>query len=473
MQSDAGPAQYAALLSSRPSCSSAREDAGGPRLLKHWMVKQDAGPRANPPIFLRMPIRPVKVVIGRNTTGTIARMPLVYVPIWKCATSSMGLQMVPQLFNCGQSDRQSDRQGTGSTASCHRGPHDRYRFDSDVRIAASTPENGAENASIVRFYTGPQSAGSEAATAWRSGAVTITVVRDPLSRFISGWNPRKALEVCHRVTGANGRSFLRVVPTDKLGDSKRNEKSRRESVGSYEPCPSTLHSLEAHAHNISTNPAAFTWWRNGWVHWMSQTYFLSATDATGTRLHFDFVARLEKLDSDWAVIAAHVSGRAGTSKTAPKAQRSNANHGGTVALYADALRRSPSICIICGIFAQDYACLGYEKPKECARCMDQPPVQRPTICDGSAWRCRFRDFTSMPRFDDTVQSRVWACEKAPKRLTNGRLIYNHSACRSVNGYLTVQSSTIDRAWKEKAKAILGEAFPFEWSDGIPRSTADR
>ena len=428
--------------------------------MQHWMVKQDAGPRANPPIFLAKPVRPVKVLIAHNTSATRARMPLVYVPIWKCATSSLGLQMVPQLFNCGQFG--SDRQGIA--ASCRHGPHDRYLFDRDVRLAAST----SENASTARFHTGPQSAGSEASTAWRSGAVTITVVRDPLSRFISGWNPRKAMEVCHRVW-VKGRSVLRVMPIAKLGDSKRVDARRRENVGECEPCPSTLHSLEAHAHNISTNPAAFPWWRNGWVHWMSQTYFLSATDAAGARLHLDFVARLERLDSDWAAIAAHVSGRAGTSETAPRAQRSNANHGGTIAIYAEALRRSPSICVVCNIYAQDYACLGYTMPKECARCMEQPPVQRPTICDGSAWRCRFRDVASMPRFDDTIQSRAWACERAPKRLTNGRLVYNHSACRSVSG--SVESGMIDRSWKEKAEEALGEAFPFEWRDGFPRSTA--
>ena len=38
--------------------------------------------------------------------------------------------------------------------------------------------------------------------------------------------------------------------------------------------------------------------------------------------------------------------------------RHNANNEGTVELYAEAIRRSDTICLLCHIYARDYECLG-------------------------------------------------------------------------------------------------------------------
>ena len=436
------------------------------------MIKQDAGRLTNPPIFLRMPQRPVKVLVARNTSDTVAQMPLVFVPIWKCATSSMEAVLVPKVYNCTEATgwyptTEASKPGEKIQAGrkCRQGPHDRS-IDHDMPLRAIPATNRTEP-SFARFHAGPHSAGREAAAAWAAGAVTMTIVRDPLTRFISAWNPRNGMEVCQRIKLPSGRSVIRAVSVDSLGDSKRVDKTRRESLGHFIACPSVVHSLEAHAHNISLDAAAFPYWRNGWVHWLSQTYFLSATNAAGKRVELDYVARLERLDSDWAEIAAHLSGRRSRG-TAARAPRSNANHGGTVGLYVEALKRGTAVCVICAIYEQDYACLGYELPEECRRCArEKPPARRPTVCAGSSWRCRFADFADVPPFDDTVQSRAWACERAPMRLTGGRLVYNHSACRSVRG--TVTASVSDVLWKVKSEAVLGERFPFEWRDGLPHS----
>ena len=255
---------YAALLRSRPSCASAREDelAHGRPDVVISNVKQDAGPMANVPLFLNASVRAVKVLVALNTSETLATRPLLYVPIWKCGTSSVIEVEVPKLFKCANASGWFDPARpllNPAHRYCRRGPHTReYGRQGDaVSIGGRM---------VARFHMGPHSAASIVPQVLAAGALTITVVRDPLLRFISGWNARSTMQVCQRVPSADGRLQTRVVRG--LGDSKRS--NVRSSVRGFIPCPSVLHSLEAHAHNLYAAPGHMPYWRWGWIHWISQ-----------------------------------------------------------------------------------------------------------------------------------------------------------------------------------------------------------
>ena len=245
---------------------------------------------------------------------------------------------------------------------------------------------------MTKFYAGPHSMSAEAQHAWQRGALTIAIVRDPLLRFISGWSPRETLKVCQR--GGD-----RVV--HGLGDAKQNDSVRRATLSGVVPCRAILDSLEAHAHNLS-DAAHYPFRRIGWIHWLTQTYFLSSTDSQGTLLldRLDYVLRIETFQRDWselldviAPLASRGGGGSGVSHAGGSSGRANANHGGVVEMYSSALERSDAICHICNIYRGDYECLGYPLPLRCRTpggCPANPPV-RPTLCQGPPHACRFTD----------------------------------------------------------------------------------
>ena len=182
-------------------------------------------------------------------------------------------------------------------------------------------------------------------------------VRDPLDRFLStfrpmklrkklkdrfrGYDPHGTWELCHeklcRETIEDLRHIAQVLELDL----------QRWAFG--RPQPNTRHGMLTHA--------------------LSQMYFLSASDAAGQPLQLDFVGRLENFEEDWAIVASRI----GLDPASSSAVHENA---GT--LYAETggnhihqivrttvEQTKPIVCPLCRIYAQDYECLGYDKPKVC------------------------------------------------------------------------------------------------------------
>ncbi len=428
---------YAAELQQRLSCRFAREDATakGRRglILGSEAVRQDAAFGTNPPVFLNAHVRPVKVQIAwpANNSVTEARRPAIYVPIWKAATSTVSQSILERWYNCTNPPYLVESWWGIPKRRC-LGPHAHLpKAEGVVHYTDSRTE---------RFYMGPHSASRDFEMARRAGAVFFTVVRHPLTRFVSGWMPRADLPTCERrADGSVTRAKLapsKFVPSKTAhGKSVRSKlawssatprASQRTDNGSTHqlvPCPEVLESLQAHAHNLSASLDHFDFQRVGWVHWLSQSYFLSATDAAGNTIPFDHVARVEDFASGMAEIGAVLGSSSSEARRSEHLKRSNSNHEGTVQLYADALTDTPAICQVCALFAQDFDCLNYTRPWRCRdlgvkevpgsirwrreqvksgrlsekdwTCgqllTDQPSAlqPRPTRCDGSPHRCKF------------------------------------------------------------------------------------
>ena len=111
-----------------------------------------------------------------------------------------------------------------------------------------------------------------------------------------------------------------------------------------------------------------------WAHWLSQTYFLSATTATpGERVHFSHVIRIEQLTAGLTELAAALGACPACSlRTLPEVHKrlvhARTQADGNRTAYVEALlSRSPlAVCRVCRLYARDYACLGYPLPTPCA-----------------------------------------------------------------------------------------------------------
>ena len=201
---------------------------------------------------------------------------------------------------------------------------------------------------------------------------------------------------------------------------------------------------------------------------MSQTYFLSATNMHGERLHFDHVLKVERFKQDWLQVLAEISGDVqvtGQRRSARTSDldgtRHNANHGGAVELYARALRDSPAICTICAIYAKDYSCLGYELPPRCRSCTPEASLSPPTVCNGGAFRCRHADMHALPPFDDTPSARAWACEDAPKEVKKMGFPCAFAA--------STKDAAVDNIWHQRTayRNLLASRYPIHWQGESP------
>ena len=396
---------YAALLRHRPSCSSPREDAIGPRVIyKELPVPGNPWDPVQEPLFFRVAIRPVKVVLLTPSATSLARRPAFFLPIWKCATSYLSEgagSLLSRLYGCA-------RDGGGR---CH-GPHEHYNLGTN-RLTSRVLLNGSV---VARFRSGPSTAHTDfAATATAAGAVSFTVVREPLARFVSGWWPRSDIPVC--TSPAGGRV----------------------------PCERVLASMEAHVFNISVDGARWPWWRQSPGHYLSQCYFLSATDARGKRVTFDHVVRLENFGADMRVVAAALGVGASEMEaelpsvaTAPR-RNGNANENkkstGVVALYAEALQRRPAFCTLCAVLERDYECLGYPRPAACAACATRSATEMvrdapATDCSakgGVPYECRLANLTAWEAIAPGE------CMDFKRRSMHGRKVYDFSGRRCVLG----------------------------------------
>jgi hypothetical protein len=371
---------------------------------------------ANAPVFLNTTVRPVKVVVAEPSPSvSIAKNAALYVPIWKCGTSTVDEVVLAALYKCAAPPQ---RRCLGPHAHYYDGRHQQ----SEAQKAASTiflpsATSGAPS-SVATFYMGPSTASSDYNRVRRlPGSSLFTIVRDPLTRFVSGWLPRSTMPLCE--DGPRGVRVATWLGASKAQDTRRQNVSGLVESGALFACPDVVRTMEAHAHNITVNPEAFPFHRIGWIHWLSQTYFLAATDADGTSLHFDHVIRLEQFDDDLRGVLRSL----GVQDSLPsnvERRRHNANHMGTVGIYAAALRRKPqTMCVICGILASDYECLGYEPPPECGQCAQALKVsQRPEEKRRQTRRDRIQQQTQLPdqhpatrlAFPEVYQTR---CTKGP------------------------------------------------------------
>ena len=336
---------YAEELRLRRACAVPRESSPDGGVLVGKRTDEWTGP-----YFLNAQKRPVKVVIGltdptEHAAGTNARRrpassreqrelqrvltasenisvvrtgaqcsSALYVPIWKCATTTATAVMQKAFGACGGQAR---------------GPHSPLSGDE------GSVEVGGD---LYDFQHGPISTN----VAVDEFSVRWTIVRDPLERFVSGMIPHGELPLC-----ADGVA-----------------------------CPDRVTELVEHARTLA-NASAFPWEMGGSEHWVSQAFFLSATDDAGKLLQFDRVARLETLESDLGEIGAAL-GVSFDAKSFVQRMREEANGvvcvnckaGDEVERYAEALMQQSSedVCLVCGVLAHDYECLGYEQPAACKQC---------------------------------------------------------------------------------------------------------
>ena len=122
------------------------------------------------PLFLSMPVRPVKVVV-HDASARTPLQPSVFLPIWKAASTSV-IAMLDDWYG---------RAGAG--------PHDPLdAMQGSVRL-----NTAGEALAYTTFSRGPLSTSPAVSDAIRQGAVVFTVVRHPLTRFVSGAAPHERL----------------------------------------------------------------------------------------------------------------------------------------------------------------------------------------------------------------------------------------------------------------------------------------
>ena len=398
------------------------EDNAPPEVLQHG-VQRDGGWA---PLFANLSIRPVKAFVAFPNAHTVARRPVVYIPIWKVASTATVDALLAPLYNC------SARMGN-----CF-GPHSRTPSSSEEEVRLRE----ADLELVARFNTGPHTGSSLIRRALAAGALVFTVARDPLMRFVSAFSPHGALPVCEW-DGSKWQA--------QLGQSaqKKNASLRQSSLhNSSQPCPATLRALQAHAHNLAAlTPHAFHG-RVGWAHFVSQAYFLSATGPAGRRLRFDSIVRMEDYASGVQRVVHRLTGnehaggeyeveridtptRAGGEDEVERTEahtwrhtpRKNANHGGVVEMYARALLQTSerrTLCVLCALLNPDYNCLFgmHTLPAECASCRPTDAAPLPSECPrGSPYRCRFLDGTRPPA-DGSPSAAVWGCGMQEQPLTS-------------------------------------------------------
>lgn len=113
------------------------------------------------------------------------------------------------------------------------------------------------------------------------------------------------------------------------------------------------------------------------IHQLTQSYFLTATDAAGNPLEWHALPRLEALEAELApILEAATKERCRGERCAtawrhkPLFPRRNAKINPMNQyrqLRSELLNRTDAMCDICQYLAQDYVCLGYHFPDACLR----------------------------------------------------------------------------------------------------------
>lgn len=95
----------------------------------------------------------------------------------------------------------------------------------------------------------------------------------------------------------------------------------------------------------------------------TQSYFLSATDAEGKPFEFEKIIRLENFESDLESLG-KLSGIDVNFKNRPNFNDSGDPETKQLA-FDEVFSDKKTLCAVCKVYAQDFACLGYVKPDGC------------------------------------------------------------------------------------------------------------
>eukprot|EP00966_Prymnesium_polylepis_P307237 7099771-Prymnesium_polylepis.1 len=225
--------------------------------------------------------------------------------------------------------------------------------------------------------------------------MNVAVVRDPFDRFLSAHTDHGSLsETCP--------DRYCTVDSGKL-------------LAQYERRARRLAALAAGGRPgkrpVNVNlvpPLAF-------IHQLTQSYFLSATDARGAPLEWHALVRLEAIEDELAPVL-EASTRAscrgercegawrGRRPLFPRRNKKINPLNQYRELRAALLNRTEAMCDVCQYFVQDYFCLGFAFPDACLRpaCVNAPG--RPSLlrralrldCERRGWPapCTRRAFSS-------------------------------------------------------------------------------
>ena len=296
------------------------------------------------PVFLRTASRACSAAVlakgqsEREGTTSLA----VYVPIWKSASTAVTtmLHALPGKWKGPHGKSHRSWPDLSGKASCSR-----YGAASSTMIARLMAQSMSNETLARNIFRGD--------TCIEDGTFLIppslpsyifTYVRDPVSRFLSGIQPHikwSKADICGNEPCAKAKQII-------LKHVDRNLKSFHVSIGRLDV-------------------------GRRLPHWLTQSYFLSATDAKGTPLLFDDVRRVE--DSAGRGGALHLPVRIAGSKVSARIPIAKRNAGGSEdvkrVLRTWALRQTEIMCPFCRVYAQDFVCLGYEVPSVCWSCGDE------------------------------------------------------------------------------------------------------
>jgi len=160
--------------------------------------------------------------------------------------------------------------------------------------------------------------------------MVFTIVRDPVTRFVSAMRPHSVLPQC---AGGN-----KGMCPEFVAEMRHLLHIMRDNGG------------QKFIELLSQSSADL-------IHQVPQTYFLSTTDATGARLRFDRVYRME--DMLGGAAAADLG-------DVDVGDAKNIHAGAMDDVYVAFVRNDPELApMLCEVYAADFECLGYAKPPLC------------------------------------------------------------------------------------------------------------
>jgi hypothetical protein len=205
--------------------------------------------------------------------------------------------------------------------------------------STSTPEvvaaAAASNASAHAAYT---ACGYASTFALAESTFRLALVRNPIERFVSAVNDHGATV---------GVPYL-------TSDGRRHRETFHAAL---QRLKNMLYTLDRSRLVVGLVPPHAT------IHFLSQSYFLSSTDARGVPVQWDLLARLESLPTDLAQVASALLGKAGSTLPRRNAKADPARQQLVKALLND----TTAACRLCRVYRLDFVCLGYALPEVCTR----------------------------------------------------------------------------------------------------------